>query len=412
MKSLNEYLYESYMYNDGLITEALKNDTLRDFVKWINNISSEAKAKLNKMCKDINRIDPDKKEISDYYRDMLSTLISTSSYKLNLGDINTSIAFSEIDNEDMKILSGKTSKQMEIRKALKEAISYDSNHIQYEYGGKPTRATGASGNSSIVIVKDTSTGDYKYILMYNRGKIRVFRDRKDSEIYFWDLALWKDVLDSIPENIEDQFDDRRNKEYTFADILRNAQRADPNGIILNVAGILSTSKALKYATTDMSNREYIIITTNKTRQNKAIQRYDAREGMIKNTAEQNIELAQENRKRWKATLDALKAARATIDLVKDVSSAEPLFKRYNSVFSKFNGTDIYNAPENRGKYLELMDSFVSLNNAIEYIKDAVEKIKYDSRRASDDYYTKKIEVAKSRFNKCKKEVEDLLDELS
>lgn len=59
-----------------------------------------------------------------------------------------------------------------------------------------------------------------------------------------------------------------------------------------------------------------------------------------------------------------------------------------------------------------MDSFVSLNNAIEYIKDAVEKIKYDSRRASDDYYTKKIEVAKSRFNKCKKEVEDLLDELS
>ena len=155
MKSLNEYLYESYMYNDGLITEALKNDTLRDFVKWIDNISSEAKAKLNKMCKDINRIDPDKKEIGDYYRDMLSTLISTSSYKLNLGDINTSIAFSEIDNEDVKILSGKTSKQMEIRKALKEAISYDSNHIQYEYGGKPTRATGASGNSSIVIVKDT-----------------------------------------------------------------------------------------------------------------------------------------------------------------------------------------------------------------------------------------------------------------
>ena len=115
---------------------------------------------------------------------MLSTLISTRSYKLNLGDINTSIAFSEIDNEDMKILNGKTSKQMEIRKALKEAISYDSNHIQYEYGGKPTRATGASGNSSIVIIKDTSTGDYKYILMYNRGKMRVFRDRKDSEIYF------------------------------------------------------------------------------------------------------------------------------------------------------------------------------------------------------------------------------------
>ena len=73
---------------------------------------------------------------------------------------------------------------------------------------------------------------------------------------------------------------------------------------------------------------------------------------------------------------------------------------------------IYNAPENRGKYLELMDSFVSLNNAIEYIKDAVEKIKYDYRRASDDYYTKKIEVAKSKFNKYKKEVEDLLDELS
>ena len=114
MKSLNEYLYESYMYNDGLITEALKNDTLRDFVKWIDGISSEAKQKLNKMCKDINRIDPDKKEISDYYRDMLSTLISTSSYKLNLGDINTSIAFSEIDNEDMKILNGKTSKQKEL----------------------------------------------------------------------------------------------------------------------------------------------------------------------------------------------------------------------------------------------------------------------------------------------------------
>lgn len=82
------------------------------------------------------------------------------------------------------------------------------------------------------------------------------------------------------------------------------------------------------------------------------------------------------------------------------------------VFSKFNGTDIYNAPENRGKYLELMDSFVSLNNAIEYIKDAIENIKKDHRRASDSYYTKKIEVAKSRFNKCKKEVEDLLDELS
>ena len=44
--------------------------------------------------------------------------------------------------------------------------------------------------------------------------------------------------------------------------------------------------------------------------------------------------------------------------------------------------------------------------------DAIENIKKDHRRASDDYYTKKIEVAKSRFNKCKKEVEDLLDELS
>ena len=33
MKSLNEYLYEKYMYNDGLITEALKNDKLRDFEK-------------------------------------------------------------------------------------------------------------------------------------------------------------------------------------------------------------------------------------------------------------------------------------------------------------------------------------------------------------------------------------------
>ena len=73
---------------------------------------------------------------------------------------------------------------------------------------------------------------------------------------------------------------------------------------------------------------------------------------------------------------------------------------------------IYNAPENRAKYLELMDSFVSLNNAIEYIRDAIENIKYDNRRASDSYYTKKIEVAKSRFNKYKKEVEDLLDELS
>lgn len=42
MKSLNEYLYESYMCNDGLITEALKNDTLRDFTKWVGGISSEA----------------------------------------------------------------------------------------------------------------------------------------------------------------------------------------------------------------------------------------------------------------------------------------------------------------------------------------------------------------------------------
>lgn len=302
MKSLNEYLYESYMYNDGLVTEALKDDALRDFVKWIDNISSEAKAKLNKMCKDINRIDPDKKEISDYYRDMLSTIISTSSYKLNLGNINTSIAFSEIDTEDVKILNGKTSKQIEIRKALKEAISYDSNHIQYEYGGKQTRVTGASGNSSIVIVKDTSTGDYKCILMYNRG---VLRDRRDSEIYFWDLELWKDVLNSIPENIEDQFDDRRSKEYAFADILRNAQRADLNDIN-NVASILNTSKALKYATTDMKNREYIIITTNKIRDTKAIQRFDTQLGMIKNTAEQNSELALKNRTRWKDTLEQRK----------------------------------------------------------------------------------------------------------
>lgn len=59
-----------------------------------------------------------------------------------------------------------------------------------------------------------------------------------------------------------------------------------------------------------------------------------------------------------------------------------------------------------------MDSFVGLNNAIEYIKDAIENIKKDHRRASDDYYNKKIEVAKSKFNKYKKEVEDLLDELS
>ena len=400
------------MYNDGLITEALKNDTLRDFVKWIDNISSEAKAKLNKMCKDINRIDPNKKVIGDFYRDMLNDIISSNGYKLNLGDINTSIAFSEIDNEDVKILSGKTSKQMEIRKALKEAISYDSNHIQYEYGGKPTRATGASGNSSIVIVKDTSTGDYKYILMYNKGKIRVFRDRRDSEIYFWDLALWKDVLDSIPENIEDQFDDRRNKEYTFYDILRNAQRADPNGIILNVAGILSTSKALKYATTDMSNREYIIITTNKIRDTKAIQRFDSRLGMIKNTAEQNSRLALKNRRRWKDTINILRAKKASKELIDDVSSAEPLFKRYTDVFSKFNGTDITNAPENRSKILELMDSFVSLNNAIEFIKGIVESVEDDNRRMSTDDYDNQIKVAKSRFNKYKKEVEDLLDELS
>ena len=101
MKSLNEYLYESYMCNDGLITEALKNDTLRDFVKWIDNISSEAKAKLNKMCKDINRIDPNKKVIGDFYRDILNDILSSNGYKLNLGDINASIAFSEIDNEDV-----------------------------------------------------------------------------------------------------------------------------------------------------------------------------------------------------------------------------------------------------------------------------------------------------------------------
>ena len=411
MKSLNEYLYESYMYNDGLITEALKNDTLRDFVKWINDISSEAKTKLNKMCKDINRIDPNKKVIGDFYRDMLNDIISSNGYKLNLGDINTSIAFSEIDNEDMKILNGKTSKQMEIRKALKEAISYDSNHIQYEYGGKPTRATGASGNSSIVIVKDTSTGDYKYILMYNKGKMRVFRDRRDSEIYFWDLELWKDVLDSIPENIEDQFDDRRNKEYTFYDILRNAQRADINGIN-NVAGILSTSKALKYATADMSNREYIIITTNKIRDTKAIQRFDARLGMIKNTVEQNSRLALKNRRRWKDTINILRAKKASKELIDDVSSAEPLFKRYTDAFSKFNGTDITNASENRSKILELMDSFVSLNNAIEFIKGIVESVEDDNRRMSTDDYDNQIKVAKSRFNKCKKEVEDLLDELS
>lgn len=388
---------------------------MRDFVKWIDSISSEAKQKLNKMCKDINRIDPDKKEISDYYRDMLSTLISSSSYKLNLGDINTSIAFSEIDTEDIKILSGKNSKHVEIRKALKEAISYDSNHIQYEYGGKPTRTTSASGNSSIVIVKDISTGDYKCILMYNRGKMRIYRDKKDSEIYFWDLEIWKDILNSIPENIEDQFDNRRNKEYTFADILRNVQKSDPNDMN-NVAGILSTSKALKYATTDMTNREYIIITTNKIRDTKAIQRFDARLGMIKNTTEQNAKLALKNRRRWKDTINILRAMKASKELIDDVSSAEPLFKRYIDVFSKFNGTDITNASENRSKILELMDSFVSLNNAIESIKDIVEAIEDDNkginRRMSTDYYDKKIEVAKSRFNKYKKEVEDLLNELS
>lgn len=248
--------------------------------------------------------------------------------------------------------------------------------------------------------------------MHDKGKVFTFPDRRYSDIYLWDLGLWKDQLESIPENIEDKLDnDARDPEYTFHDILRNARRSDPT-YIHNVVKHINAAKAISAAVSDMSNREYIIITTNKTRQNKAIQRFDAREGMIKNTAEQNIELAQENRKRWKAALDTLKAAKAAIDLVQDVSSAEPLFKRYISVFSKFNGTDIYNAPENRGKYLELMDSFVSLNNAIEYIKDAIENIKKDHRRASDSYYTKKIEVAKSRFNKCKKEVEDLLDELS
>lgn len=123
MKSLNEYLYESYMYNDGLITEALKVDALRDFTKQVGGISSEATKKLNKMCKDINRIDPDKKVIGDFYRDMLNDILSSNGYKLNLGDINTSIAFSEIDSEDVKILNGKTSKQMEIRKALKTLLA-------------------------------------------------------------------------------------------------------------------------------------------------------------------------------------------------------------------------------------------------------------------------------------------------
>ena len=105
MKSLNEYLYESYMCNDGLITEALKIDALRDFTKWVGGISSEATKKLNKMRKDINRIDPKKKVIINYYRDILNDIISSNGYKLNLGDINASIAFSEIDNEDMKILA-------------------------------------------------------------------------------------------------------------------------------------------------------------------------------------------------------------------------------------------------------------------------------------------------------------------
>lgn len=75
------------------------------------------------MCKDINRIDPDKKVIGDFYRDMLNDILSSNGYKLNLGDINTSIAFSEIDSEDVKILNGKTSKQMEIRKALKTLLA-------------------------------------------------------------------------------------------------------------------------------------------------------------------------------------------------------------------------------------------------------------------------------------------------
>ena len=54
--------------------------------------------------------------------------------------------------------------------------------------------------------------------------------------------------------------------------------------------------------------------------------------------------------------------------------------RYTDVFSKFNGTDITNASENRSKILELMDSFVSLNNAIEFIKDIVESVEDDDRR--------------------------------
>lgn len=412
MKSLNEYLYESYMCNDGLITEALKIDALRDFTKWVGGISSEATKKLNKMCKDINRIDPKKKVISNYYRDILNDIISSNGYKLNLGDINASIAFSEIDNEDVKILNGKTSKQMEIRKALKEAISADNNHIQYEYGGKPTRTTGASGNSSIVIVKDTSTGDYKYILMHDKGKAFTFTDRRYSDIYLWDLGIWKDQLESIPENIEDKLDnDSRDPEYTFADILRHAQRADPT-YVYNVVKHISVDKAVKAAVTDMSNREYIIITTNKIRDTKAIQRFDARLGMIKNTAEQNSRLALKNRRRWKDTINILRAKKASKELIDDVSSAEPLFKRYTDVFSKFNGTDITNASENRSKILELMDSFVSLNNAIEFIKDIVESVEDDDRRMSTDDYDNQIEVAKSRFNKYKKKVEDLLDELS
>lgn len=411
MKSLNEYLYESYMCNDGLITEALKNDALRDFTKWVGGISSEATKKLNKMCKDINRIDPHKKVISDYYRDMLNDILSSNGYKLNLGDINASIAFSEIDSEDVKILNGKTSKQMEIRKALKNAVSADNNHIQYEFG-EYSRVKGASGTSSIVIVKDTSTGDYKYILMHDKGKVFTFSDRRYSDIYLWDLGLWKDQLESIPESIEDKLDnDSRDPEYTFNDILRNAQRADPTDVY-NVVKHINVAKAIRAAVADMSNREYIIITTNKIRDTKAIQRFDARLGMIKNTAEQNYRLALKNRRRWKDTINILRAKKASKELIDDVSSAEPLFKRYTDVFSKFNGTDITNASENRSKILELMDSFVSLNNAIEFIKDIVESVEDDDRRMSTDDYDNQIEVAKSKFNKYKKEVEDLLDELS
>ena len=134
--------------------------------------------------------------------------------------------------------------------------------------------------------------------------------------------------------------------------------------------------------------------------------------MIKNTAEQNSRLALKNRRRWKDTINILRAKKASKELIDDVSSAEPLFKRYNDVFSKFNGTDITNAPENRSKILELMDSFASLKNAIEFIKDIVESVEDDDRRMSTDDYDNQIEVAKSKFNKYKKEVEDLLDELS